>query len=171
MLSFCFSSSSVIWRTAKPLHSFFGLIHNQTSIPSHYNLSTVTNGAGAAGALIMCFYSDIRGYRTEPVILSGISCILNLVLSIWNIPDGLKFFAYISVGWSYGMIPVLIAWTAQGLAGDLEVRALTLACYNCLVEITSLVVPLVAWPVSKAPGFRGGFIWVCLIAARYPCIL
>lgn len=125
------------------------------------NLSTVTNGAAVAGALMMSFYSDIGGSRTEPIILSGILCIFaNLVLSIWNIPDGLKFFAYISVGWSYGTIPVLVAWTAEGLAGDSEVRALTLASYNCVGEITSLVVPLVAWPVSKAPGFRGGFIWV-----------
>ncbi|CRL23069.1 Sucrose/H+ symporter, plant [Penicillium camemberti] len=132
------------------------------------NLSTVTNGAAVAGALMMSFYSDIRGSRTEPIILSGILCIFaNLVLSIWNIPDGLKFFAYISVGWSYGTIPVLIAWTAEGLAGDSEVRALTLASYNCVGEITSLVVPLVAWPVSKAPGFRGGFIWATVLSVFY----
>ncbi|KAJ6128665.1 hypothetical protein N7471_009882 [Penicillium samsonianum] len=121
-----------------------------------------------AGALIMSFYSDIRGSRTEPIILSEILCIFaNLVFSIWDIPDGLKFFAYISVGWSYGTIPVLIAWTAEGLAGDLEVRAITFASYNCLGEITSLVVPLVAWPVSKAPGFRGGFIWAMIISIFY----
>ncbi|KAJ5603682.1 hypothetical protein N7537_006638 [Penicillium hordei] len=132
------------------------------------NLSTVTNGAAVAGALMMSFYSDIRGSRAEPIILSGILCIFaNLVLSIWNIPDDLKFFAYISVGWSYGTIPVLIAWTAEGLAGDSEVRALTLASYNCLGEITSLVVPLVAWPVSKAPGFRGGFIWATVLSVFY----
>lgn len=109
----------------------------------------------------MSFYSDLRGSRIEPIVLSGVFCIFaNLVLAIWNIPDGLKFFAYISVGWSYGTIPVLISWTAEGLANDLEVRAIALASYNTISEICGLVVPLIAWPVSKAPGFRGGFIWV-----------
>ncbi|KAL5334405.1 major facilitator superfamily domain-containing protein [Aspergillus crustosus] len=66
-----------------------------------------------------------------PIILSCVLCVFaNLVLSIWQIPDGLKFFAYISVGWSYGTIPMLIAWTAEGRAGDLEVRAIALASYN-----------------------------------------
>lgn len=116
----------------------------------------------------MSFYSDLRGSRIEPIVLSGVLCIFaNLVLAIWNIPDGLKFFAYISVGWSYGTIPVLVSWTAEGLANALEVRAIALASYNTISEVCGLVVPLVAWPVSKAPGFRGGFIWVC-----YPtCIL
>ncbi|KAJ5739723.1 hypothetical protein N7533_012507 [Penicillium manginii] len=132
------------------------------------NLSTVTNGAAAAGALIMSFYSDIRGSRLEPIILSGVLCIFtNLVLSIWNIPDGLKFFAYISVGWSYGTIPVLITWTAEGLANDLELRAVSFATYNTIAEICGLVIPLVAWPVSKAPGFRGGFIWATSISFLY----
>jgi hypothetical protein len=128
-------------------------------------MSTITHGAAAAGALIMSFYSDLRGSRIEPIVLSGVFCIFaNLVLAVWNIPDGLKFFAYISVGWSYGTIPVLISWTAEGLANDLEVRAIALASYNTISEICGLVVPLIAWPVSKAPGFRGGFIWVsCLL--------
>ena len=149
----------ILWLDSQP---------NKYPVALVNNLSTVTNGAAVAGALMMSFYSDIRGSRSEPIILSGILCIFaNLVLAIWDIPDGLKFFAYISVGWSYGTLPVLIAWTAEGLAGDLEVRAITFASYNCLGEITSLVVPLVAWPVSKAPGFRG--VRRCIVAnSRMP---
>jgi ACS family pantothenate transporter-like MFS transporter len=143
----------ILWLDSQPEKYPIALVNN---------LSTVTNGAAAAGALIMSFYSDIRGSRLEPIVLSGVLCIFaNLVLSIWNIPDGLKFFAYISVGWSYGTIPVLITWTAEGLANDLELRAVSFATYNTIAEICGLVIPLVAWPVSKAPGFRGGFIWVC----------
>lgn len=151
-MTYCEATPFILWLDSQP---------NKYSTALVNNISTVTNAAAAGGALIMSFYSDIRGSRLEPIILSGILCIFaNLVLAIWDIPNGLKFFAYISVGWSYGTIPVLITWMAEGLAGDLEVRAISYAIYNCFGEITSLVVPLVAWPVSHAPGFRGGFIWV-----------
>ncbi|KAJ5408300.1 hypothetical protein N7509_002183 [Penicillium cosmopolitanum] len=149
----------ILWLDSQPEKYPIALVNN---------LSTMTNGAAAAGALIMSFYSDIRGSRLEPIILSGVLCIFaNLVLSIWNIPDGLKFFAFISVGWSYGTIPVLITWTAEGLANDLELRAVSFATYNTVAEICGLVIPLVAWPVSKAPKFRGGFIWATCISFLY----
>ncbi|KAL4903327.1 hypothetical protein BDW74DRAFT_168891 [Aspergillus multicolor] len=157
--TYCEATPFILWLDSQPEKYSVALVNN---------MSTITNAAATAGALIMCFYSDIRGSRIEPIILSGVLCIFaNLVLAIWNIPDGLKFFAYISVGWSYGTIPVLIAWTAEGLAGDLEVRAVALASYNTLGEICSLVVPLVAWPTSKAPGFRGGFIWATCLSFLY----
>jgi MFS transporter, ACS family, pantothenate transporter len=125
------------------------------------NIGTVTNAFALVSALVSSYYTDMCGKRHEPIILAGGLCIFaNVVLSIWHIPDGLKFFAYFSIGWSYGTIPVLIAWTAENLSNDLEARAITLATYNTLGEITSLVVPLVAWQVLHAPAFKGGFIWV-----------
>ncbi|KAJ5287227.1 hypothetical protein N7478_002913 [Penicillium angulare] len=149
------SNPFILWLDSQPDKYGVALVNN---------ISTVTHAASTVGALVMCFYSDIRGSRIEPIIFSGILCIFsNLVLTIWKIPDGLKFFAYISIGWAYGTIPVLIAWTAEGIATDSEVRAIVFATYNTLSEICGLVVPLVAWPTSKAPQFRGGFIWVCSI--------
>ncbi|KAL4959825.1 major facilitator superfamily domain-containing protein [Aspergillus stella-maris] len=149
----------ILWLSSQPEKYSVALVNN---------MSSITHAASTAGALLMCFYSDMRGSRVEPILFSGVLCIFaNLVLAIWDIPDGLKFFAYISVGWAYGTIPVLIAWTAEGLAGDLEVRALAFATYNTLSEVAGLVVPLVAWPVSKGPGFRGGFVWATCLSFLY----
>jgi ACS family pantothenate transporter-like MFS transporter len=133
------------------------------SVPLVNNIGTVTNAVAVVSAISTSWYTDLRGKRWEPVVLAGILTLFgNLVLAVGDIPSGLTFFAYIAIGWAQGCIPVIIAWTCEELAGDLEVRAITLAVYNTLGEITALVVPLVAWPVSKAPGFRGGFIWVSI---------
>ncbi|KAL4867469.1 hypothetical protein BDV12DRAFT_186644 [Aspergillus spectabilis] len=154
-MTYCEGTPFILWLDSQ---------HEKYSVSLVNNMGTITNAAATAGALIMCFYSDIHGSRIEPIIFSGVLCVFaNLVLSIWNIPDGLRFFAYISVGWSYGTNPVLITWTAEGLAGDLEVRAIALTSYNTFAEIAGLVVPLVAWPVSKAPGFRGGLYGFCYL--------
>ncbi|KAL2848425.1 major facilitator superfamily domain-containing protein [Aspergillus pseudoustus] len=157
--TYCQGTPFILWLNSQPEKYSVALVNN---------MSTITHAASTAGALLMCFYSDLRGSRLEPIILSGVLCIFaNLVLTVWSVPDALKFFAYISVGWAYGTIPVLVAWTAEGLAGDLEVRAISLACYNTFSEIAGLVVPLVAWPVSKAPGFRGGFAWATALSVVY----
>ncbi|CAK7231195.1 hypothetical protein SCUCBS95973_007829 [Sporothrix curviconia] len=117
---------------------------------------------------LVTYYTDLRGKRWEPMVLAGVLCVFaNIVLAVGNVLNGLKFFAYIAVVLSSGLIPVLVCWTAEGFASDLEARAVTLASYNCLGAVTGLVVPLVAWPVSKAPGFRGGFIWATLLSAAY----
>lgn len=142
----------ILWLSSQP---------DKYSVPLVNNIGTITNAVAVVSALSTSYYTDIRGKRWEPLVLAGILCVFsNLVLSIWSIPDGLKFFAYISVGWAQGAVAVIIAWTAESLAEDLEVRAITLATYNTFGEVTALVVPLVAWQVSHAPTFRGGFIWV-----------
>ncbi|CZR57813.1 uncharacterized protein PAC_07702 [Phialocephala subalpina] len=142
----------ILWLKSQP---------DKYSIPLVNNIGTVTNAAAVVSALVTSYYTDLRGKRWEPILFSGVLAFFsNLVLAIWTIPPGMKFFAYIAIGWVNGTIPIIGAWTAEGLAGDPEARSVTLATYNCVAEIMGLVVPLVAWPVSKAPRFRGGFIWV-----------
>ena len=158
LLLFC----NMVYATSTPFLLWLDSQPDKYSIPLVNNIGTVTNATAVVCALLTSWYTDLRGKRWEPIILAGILCVFgNLVLAIWHgIPSSLKFFAYLLIGWAQGTLPVIIAWTAEELAGDLETRAITLATYNTLGEMTSLVVPLVAWPVSKAPTFRGGFIWV-----------
>lgn len=142
----------ILWLKSQP---------DRYSIPLVDDIGTITNAVAAVSALVNAYYTDLRGKRWEPIMFSAsLAVFANLLLAIWNIPNGLKFFAFIAIGWAEGVLPILIAWTAETLAGDLELRAITLATYNCLGEVTSLVVPLVAWPVSKGPRFLGGYIWV-----------
>lgn len=132
------------------------------------NIGTITNACALVSALVTSYYTDLRGARWEPLVLSGVLCIFaNIVLAVNTVPSALKFVAYICIGVATGVLPVLVAWTAENFADDLEARAITLASYNTFAEVAGLVVPLVAWPVSHAPTFRGGFIWATLISAAY----
>jgi ACS family pantothenate transporter-like MFS transporter len=148
------STPYLLWLKSQP---------ERYSIPTINNLGTLTNAVAIISALTTSWYTDLRSKRWEPVIFAGVlSVFSNMVLAVWKIQNGLKFFAYTALGWVDGTSPILIAWMAEAFAGDLEARAVSLASFNCIAEITALVVPLIAWPVSKAPEFRGGFIWVSL---------
>ncbi|EXJ79541.1 hypothetical protein A1O3_07820 [Capronia epimyces CBS 606.96] len=153
----------LLWLSSQP---------DKYSVPLVNNIGTITHAVAVVSALSTAYYTDLRGRRWEPMVLSGVLCVFsNLVLAVWAVPDGLKFFAYIANGWAQGSIAVIIAWTAENLADDLEVRAVTLASYNAFGEVTGLVVPLVAWQVSHAPTFRGGFIWATVISVLFLLVI
>lgn len=83
----------------------------------------------------------------------------NIVLDIWEVLYGLKFFSYHAIGSELGVFLLISTWTADAFASDLETRAIVFATKNTLCEVYILIVLLVAWLVSHALKF-GGFIWV-----------
>lgn len=131
------------------------------SIPTVNNLGTVSSAVAVVTSISISYYTDIRGSRWEAAVLAGAVCLFaNIVLSVWHVPYGLHFFAYIALGAAHGIGPLLVTWTGEMLADDLETRSIVFAVQNTFGEVAGLVVPLVAWRVSHAPSFRGGFIWV-----------
>lgn len=133
------------------------------STPTVNNLGTVSSAVGVVSAIAVSYYTDITGSRWPVAVMAGVVCLFsNIVLAAWDIPCGLKFFAYIALGAAHGCGPLLVAWTAEALAGDPETRSIVFAVQNTLGEVAGLVVPLVAWRVSHSPTFHGGFIWVSI---------
>lgn len=131
------------------------------SIPTVDNLGTVSSAVGVVSAIVVSYYTDLTGSRWPVAAIAGVVCLFsNIVLAVWDIPYGLKFFAYIALGAAHGCGPLLVTWTAEALAGDPETRSIVFAVQNTLGEVAGLVVPLVAWQVSHSPTFHGGFIWV-----------
>lgn len=125
------------------------------------NLGTVSSAVTIVSALIVAFWVDLRGKRYEPALLFAIILIFaTIVLAVWDVPYGLHFFAYLALGAAVGIFPVVSTWIADVFAEDAEARAIVYAVRNTLGEVCSLVVPLVGWPVSHGPRFKGGFIWV-----------
>lgn len=131
------------------------------SVPEVNDLGTVSSAVAVVSAIAVSYYTDLSGSRWEAALLAGVVCLFsNIVLAVWDIPYGLKFYAYIALGAAHGVGPLLVTWTAEALAGDLETRSIVFAVQNTFGEVAGLVVPLVAWRVAHSPTFHGGFIWV-----------
>lgn len=77
----CEATPFILWLDSQPDRDPVALVKN---------LSTVTNRAAVAGALMRRFYSGIRGSRSESIILSGVLCIFANLLKIWNMYLGNK---------------------------------------------------------------------------------
>ncbi|KAK7205642.1 pantothenate transporter [Myxozyma melibiosi] len=125
------------------------------------NMSTVTYAISIVSAMVFAFYSDWRGSRWDVMLFSGIIVLMcNIMLLVWDISKGAKYFAFLLLGLTQGPINVVIAWFAESLAHDLEVRSVSFGVINVSYCLAQLILPLCAWQTKDAPRFKAGYIWV-----------
>ncbi|TDZ30779.1 Pantothenate transporter liz1 [Colletotrichum spinosum] len=82
-----------------------------------------------------------------------------LLLAIWNIPVGLKWFAFLLQRASVPYGPLSMSWTNEICGGDAEERAIVIGIMNSLGYAFNAWVPLLTYPQVDAPEFKKGFIY------------
>lgn len=124
------------------------------------NVGTVTQAISIVSYLITGFYSDWRQNRWETIAYAGVLLLIsNVILLVWDVPMGAKWFAFIANGFANGPTNLVIPWLAETYAHDLEARSAAIAICNVGWVVINLIVPLVAWPTVSAPTYKGGYIW------------
>ncbi|KAK9453358.1 major facilitator superfamily domain-containing protein [Dipodascopsis uninucleata] len=158
-----FTIGNLFWMTPFPSTTPYLLWLNDKypDNPSFVNdLSTISYAATVVSNLVCGFASDMRKNRWELMAYGGVLILVsNIILLVWKVPEGAKWFAFIALGVANGPTNLIIPWLAETYAHDLEARSTSIAIVNVGWVVINLVVPLVAWPTSKAPRFFGGYIW------------
>lgn len=165
-----FVVGNLFWMTPYPSSTPFSLWLD--SIPKYHedvplleNLSTITYAAQIVSNMACGWYSDYRQNRWETLGYGGILILIsNIILLVWNVSDGAKFFAFIALGVANGPTNLIIPWLAEFLSHDLEARSTCIAIVNVGWVVVNLVVPLAAFPTSKAPRFFGGYIFMVIMS-------
>ncbi|KAK6827241.1 major facilitator superfamily transporter [Apiospora arundinis] len=88
-----------------------------------------------------------------------------LVLAIWHIPDGLKWFAFLLQKASVPYGPLSMSWANEICGRDAEERAVVIGVMNSLGYAFNAWVPLLTYPQVDAPQFRKGFIYTTVAFA------
>lgn len=86
---------------------------------------TLTSVVTIVTTLIYAWSSDtiFRGARWPPIVFSGLVNIFAYSsLSVWNIPDGLKWAAFLMAGFGGGISGLTFAWVSAHPATDLGLR-------------------------------------------------
>ncbi|KAI1408983.1 MFS general substrate transporter [Hypoxylon sp. FL1857] len=82
-----------------------------------------------------------------------------LLLAIWNIPDGLKWFALLLQRASVPYGPLSMSWANEICGADAEERAIVIGIMNSMGYAFNAWVPLLTFPQVDSPRFRKGFIF------------
>jgi MFS transporter, ACS family, pantothenate transporter len=109
-------------------------------------------------ALIYAVTSDAIGMRW-PVIMSGgaMGLIGGILLSVWNIPFGAKYFAWFMTFAPVGTGALLFAWGNELCGQSAEERAILLGWLNTMGYTFNAWVPLYAYPSGEAPYYKYGY--------------
>lgn len=82
-----------------------------------------------------------------------------LLLAIWSIPNGLKWFAFLLQRAAVPYGPLSMSWANEICGADAEERAIVIGIMNSLGYAFNAFVPLLTYPQVDAPRFRKGFIY------------
>ncbi|CAM9012065.1 unnamed protein product [Wickerhamomyces anomalus] len=127
-----------------------------------YNIYPIgISGGGIGLSLTVAYVNDYYKGRLTPYLLYYMfvsvlfSCV---VLAVWDIPEGLKWYAYFGIGipLSIGQ-PLIFTWVNKMLAYDDMKRNFLVVCTNMLAYVTGAWVPILTFDQTQAPKFHIGF--------------
>lgn len=76
---------------------------------------------------------------------------------IWDVPDGAKWFAFCSLGWSYALSSSLYGWVNNILRDSPETRSFTLVFINIMAQSSTAWTNILTYPTTEAPRFLKGY--------------
>ena len=80
-----------------------------------------------------------------------------IIMSVWNVPEGAKWFSYYWINIPSVYSPVAFAWMAQLMTHDAEGRSLlfggTIAIYYAFTSWSTVLI----WPAKEAPHYKHGW--------------
>jgi hypothetical protein len=137
--------------------------------PTINNLGTIAPALGIFYVLFINFGADLFLGRPGAITLA---CVWNfiglIILTIWDVPESAKWFAFSTNYASVAVSSVLYGWANTILRHNVEERALTLILMTAIATSTNAWVPLLVFPTVEAPRFPRGYPYA---AANVVCLV
>ncbi|KAL5086188.1 hypothetical protein Trisim1_009517 [Trichoderma cf. simile WF8] len=143
------------------------------SVEKINTITTILPAVTIVSSIICGVLSDIYDAKVYLITITALLNILaGVVLAIWDVPKGLKFFAFFLSGSADGIAAVIYAWANEICAGNAEERAIVLSSMNTIGNTFGAWLPLFVWKTSDAPRYLIGYNWtialdVCMIAMLF----
>lgn len=113
------------------------------SVESINTITTVSPAVTIVASIICGIFSDAYDAKVSLIAATaGLNIFASVVLAIWNVPVGLKFFAFFLSGSADGIAAVIYAWANEICAGDAEERAIVISSMNTMGNTFGAWLPL-----------------------------
>ncbi|KAH8681872.1 vitamin H transporter [Xylariales sp. PMI_506] len=131
---------------------------NRYSSPVVNQFGTIPSALGIFYTLFANFSSDLLwGPVWGITFAAGWNAVALLILVIWNVPEGAKWFAFCSTSWSYALSSVLHGWVNNILRDSPETRSFTLVLINIIAQSSTAWLGILTYPTVEAPRYLKGF--------------
>lgn len=103
------------------------------SVESINTITTVSPAVTIVASIICGILSDAYDAKVSLIAATaGFNIFASVVLAIWNVPVGLKFFAFFLSGSADGIAAFIYAWANEICSGDAEERAIVISSINTI---------------------------------------
>lgn len=131
------------------------------SVSQINNIPTIQSALSIVAALVGCYWADATGKRWLPSLFICVPmCFGAICMAIWDIPVGLKFFAFFIAGLGGALNPLFMSWASEVTFYSAEERAITVSSMNAIGQALLAGLNIVTFPTPKAPRFHFGWFWV-----------
>jgi ACS family pantothenate transporter-like MFS transporter len=113
------------------------------SVESINTITTVSPAVTIIASVICGVLSDVYDVKATLIAATAVLNILAcIVLAIWNVPVGLKFFAFFLSGTADGIAAIIYAWANEICAHSAEERAIVISAMNTIGNTFGAWIPL-----------------------------
>ncbi|CAK1356418.1 unnamed protein product [Cercospora beticola] len=132
-------------------------------------IPTAQSAVQAVATVVIAIFSDYWRQRAAWMSVSTFFGLLySIILAIWAVPSGLKWFAFFIYRMSVPYGPISMSWANEICGADAEERSIVLGLMNSFGYAFNAWLPLLTYPQVDAPIFRKGFIWsTCAFVAQF----
>lgn len=88
----------------------------------------------------------------------------NVILAVWNVEEGAKWFGFILQYMGWAMAPVLYGWMNDICRRDSDTRAIILVIMNIAGSVFSVWTSVVFFPTTQAPRYLRGYSFTAACA-------
>lgn len=131
--------------------------HTITEINTYPTISSVI---AIITTLFYAWSSDtiFKGERWPPILISGgVTSIVYISLTIWDIPLGWKWACFFLAGFGGGISGITFAWAHEICSEDNEERAIVTGSMNQMAYVFQAWLPLLIWQQVEAPEYPKGY--------------
>lgn len=129
------------------------------------DLTALTPGLGLLWLLLTCTYADLFRSRWSAILWSQVFNIIgNVILAVWDVPEGAKWFAFCLQYFGWAMAPVLYSWQNDICRRDARKRAVILVTMNILASSSTAWTSVLVWKTVEQPRYLKGFSFTAAAA-------
>lgn len=120
--------------------------------------TALTPGLGLIWLILTCSFADLFSSRWGAIVFSQVFNVLgNIILAVWHVPEGAKWFAFCLQYFGWAMAPVLYSWQGDICRKDIRERQVVLVTMNILAQQSTAWIAVLVWKTVEAPRFLKGF--------------
>ncbi|QLL33667.1 hypothetical protein HG536_0E05780 [Torulaspora globosa] len=128
------------------------------SIPKVNQLSMISPGLGLVYLAVTAIIADKFHSRLSAILITQVFNITgNVILAVWHVPEGAKWFAFMLQYMGWAMAPVLYGWMNDICRRDTDTRAVILVIMNIAGSVFSVWTSVVFYPTTMAPRYLRGY--------------